>query len=69
MDRKFKDMKALEPTPTPLTRPPLSQWMLETTTWLIDEHTELHHNPQHNRNVALKVTKAAQRSLVVDYMR
>ena len=67
VDRKFQDLKALEPTPPNC--PPLPQWMSETSTRLIDERTAHQCNPQHNRNMERKLTKAIWRPLLVDYRR
>ena len=43
--------------------------MLESSTRLIDECASLFHNLGYNRNVARKLTKAVQRSLLLDYER
>ena len=68
-DRKFQELKSLEPTPPPLTRSPLPQWMLDTSTRMIDKRAALRRNPRHNRNVACKFTKAVRSSLLLDSRR
>ena len=66
-DRKFQDLKSLEPTPPPLTGPPHPKWMSEPKIRLIDERASLSRNPRHNSNVAHNLAKAVRRSLLVDY--
>ena len=68
-DRKFQELKALEPTLPPMTRPPRPQCMSETSSWLIDNRTALRLNPGHNRNMAHKITKYVLRSLLVESRR
>ena len=55
----------LEPTLPPMTRPPCHQWMPKTLTWLIDQRAALRCNPQHNMNVARKLTKSVKTYLLV----
>ena len=68
-DNKFQQLKALDSTPTPLTRPPRPQWMSDTSTRLLDERTSLHINPQHNRNVVRTLQKYVQSFLLVESRR
>ena len=67
VDRKFQDLKSLESTLPPMTDPLHPQLMSKPSTRLIDKCASLLCNLQHNRNVARNLTKAAWRSILVDY--
>ena len=67
MHRTFQHLKELEPLLTPLNFPPLPQWMLDQSMWMIDKRTYLCRNPRHNRNVARNLTKVVWRSPLVDF--
>ena len=64
-DRKFQEMKAMEPNPPPTTCSPRPQWIQETLIRLIGECDALPRNPQHNRDLVRNLTNSIRRSLLV----
>ena len=68
-DAEFQILKALEPVPPNLKRPPCPFWILPASVWLIDKRAAFFRNPRHSQNMARGITRTVCRSLMVDSRR
>ena len=66
VDIKFQDFKSLDPPPPPLTRPSHPLWVSSSTIKIIDDRTDLRHNPHHCHNMVKGLTKSVRRSFLED---
>ena len=68
-NNKFQILKALEPVPPKLKRPPRPLWISTAYIWFVDKRAALSWNPCHSEKMVRGITRSVCRSVMADYWR